>query len=152
MRAHHTDVGDIDRGHNGRCPALDGVASAGCTRRRGHRLISVLDFRVRDMTCGIVSRAHAPQQRRYLRTRVDRVRASLAKATPLAGIDHAGWLPHLFFTTSDARKTYDELRAKDVEFTQEPTEQPYGIDFGMRDPFGNHIRVAQMFPVPAGAR
>jgi Glyoxalase/Bleomycin resistance protein/Dioxygenase superfamily len=74
------------------------------------------------------------------------------KATPLAGIDHAGWLPHLFFTTSDARKTYDELRAKDVEFTQEPTEQPYGIDFGMRDPFGNHIRVAQMFPVPAGAR
>jgi catechol 2,3-dioxygenase-like lactoylglutathione lyase family enzyme len=58
---------------------------------------------------------------------------------------------HLFFTTSDARKTYDELRAKDVEFTQEPTEQPYGIDFGMRDPFGNHIRVAQMSPVAAGA-
>ena len=51
---------------------------------------------------------------------------------------------HLFFTTADARKTYDELRAKDVEFTQEPTEQPYGIDFGLRDPFGNHIRVAQM--------
>ncbi len=58
---------------------------------------------------------------------------------------------HLFFTTQDARKTYDELRAKDVEFTQEPTEQPYGIDFGLRDPFGNHIRVAQMSPVPAGA-
>jgi uncharacterized glyoxalase superfamily protein PhnB len=39
------------------------------------------------------------------------------------------------------------LRAKGVEFTQEPTEQPYGIDFGLRDPFGNHIRVAQMAPV-----
>jgi catechol 2,3-dioxygenase-like lactoylglutathione lyase family enzyme len=51
---------------------------------------------------------------------------------------------HLFFTTSDARKTYEELAAKGVEFTQEPTEQPYGIDFGLRDPFGNHIRVAQM--------
>jgi catechol 2,3-dioxygenase-like lactoylglutathione lyase family enzyme len=54
---------------------------------------------------------------------------------------------HLFFTTSDARTTYEELRAKGVEFTQETTEQPYGIDFGLRDPFGNHIRVAQMAPV-----
>src|ERR1035438_1097624 len=51
---------------------------------------------------------------------------------------------HLFFTTPDARKAYDDLLAKGVEFTQEPTEQPYGIDFGLRDPFGNHIRVAQM--------
>ncbi len=54
---------------------------------------------------------------------------------------------HLFFTTDDAHKAYDELRAKGVEFTQEPTEQPYGIDFGLRDPFGNHIRVAQLAPV-----
>ena len=53
---------------------------------------------------------------------------------------------HLFFTTTDARKSYDELAAKGVEFTEEPTEQPYGIDFGLRDPFGNHIRVAQMTP------
>jgi catechol 2,3-dioxygenase-like lactoylglutathione lyase family enzyme len=52
----------------------------------------------------------------------------------------------LFFTTSDCRATYDELAAKGMEFTQEPTEQPYGIDFGMRDPFGNHIRVAQLAP------
>jgi len=58
---------------------------------------------------------------------------------------------HLFFTTPDARKTYEELRAKGVEFTQEPTEQPYGIDFGLRDPFGNHIRIAQMAPVPQTA-
>jgi len=59
---------------------------------------------------------------------------------------------HLFFTTLDARKTYDELKAKGgVEFTQEPTEQPYGIDFGLRDPFGNHIRVAQMAQAPTSA-
>ena len=58
---------------------------------------------------------------------------------------------HLFFTTDDAHKAYDELRAKGVEFTQEPTEQPYGIDFGLRDPFGNHIRVAQMAPVALNA-
>jgi hypothetical protein len=31
-----------------------------------------------------------------------------------------------------------------VEFTQEPVEQPYGIDVGIRDPFGNHIRIVQL--------
>ena len=48
------------------------------------------------------------------------------------------------FTTSDCRKTYETLKAKGVEFTQEPVEQPYGIDIGLRDPFGNHIRIAQL--------
>jgi catechol 2,3-dioxygenase-like lactoylglutathione lyase family enzyme len=47
------------------------------------------------------------------------------------------------FTTRDCRKTYEELLAKGVEFTQEPVEQPYGIDVGLRDPFGNHIRIVQ---------
>jgi catechol 2,3-dioxygenase-like lactoylglutathione lyase family enzyme len=46
-------------------------------------------------------------------------------------------------TTDDCRATYEELRAKGVEFTQEPVEQPYGIDCALRDPFGNHIRVTQ---------
>jgi uncharacterized glyoxalase superfamily protein PhnB len=38
---------------------------------------------------------------------------------------------------------YQELRQKGVEFTQEPTEQPYGIDCGLGDPFGSHIRFSQ---------
>ncbi|WP_030170883.1 VOC family protein [Spirillospora albida] len=50
---------------------------------------------------------------------------------------------HLFFSTDDCRKTYETLLAKGVEFTQEPTEQPYGIDAGLRDPFGNSIRFTQ---------
>ena len=59
---------------------------------------------------------------------------------------------HLFFTTADCRKTYNELRAKGVEFTEEPTERPYGIDCGLRDPFGNHIRFSQPLPVAASAQ
>jgi uncharacterized glyoxalase superfamily protein PhnB len=51
---------------------------------------------------------------------------------------------NLFFTTKDAKKAYEDLRKKGVEFSQELTEQPYGIDFGLRDPFGNHVRIAQM--------
>jgi catechol 2,3-dioxygenase-like lactoylglutathione lyase family enzyme len=51
---------------------------------------------------------------------------------------------HLFFTTDDARGTYQELVDRGVEVTDEPSERPYGIDFGLRDPFGNHIRIAQL--------
>jgi catechol 2,3-dioxygenase-like lactoylglutathione lyase family enzyme len=59
---------------------------------------------------------------------------------------------HLFFTTADCRKTYNELRGKGVEFTEEPTERPYGIDCGLRDPFGNHIRFSQPLPVAAAVQ
>ena len=39
--------------------------------------------------------------------------------------------------------TYEELKGRGVEFQQEPTEQPYGVDAGFRDPSGNQMRVAQ---------
>jgi catechol 2,3-dioxygenase-like lactoylglutathione lyase family enzyme len=51
----------------------------------------------------------------------------------------------LFLTTDDARGTFETLRDRGVEFTDEPAERPYGIDFGIRDPFGNAIRIGQMF-------
>ena len=56
---------------------------------------------------------------------------------------------HLFLTVDDARRTYDDLVAKGVEVTQEPTEQPYGIDFGVRDPFGNSVRFNQPAEITA---
>jgi uncharacterized glyoxalase superfamily protein PhnB len=49
----------------------------------------------------------------------------------------------LFFTTDDVRASYEELKERGVEFQQEPTEQPYGIDAGFRDPSGNHARMVQ---------
>jgi catechol 2,3-dioxygenase-like lactoylglutathione lyase family enzyme len=49
----------------------------------------------------------------------------------------------LFFATDDVQRTYEELKSRGVEFQQEPTEQPYGIDAGFRDPSGNSMRMAQ---------
>jgi catechol 2,3-dioxygenase-like lactoylglutathione lyase family enzyme len=49
----------------------------------------------------------------------------------------------LFFTTDDVKATYDELKSRGVEFQGEPTEQPYGIDVGLRDPSGNQMRMMQ---------
>lgn len=53
------------------------------------------------------------------------------------------------FTTDDCRKLYEDLVAKGVEITQEPVEQFYGTDIGIRDPFGNHMRIVQPAPQQA---
>jgi catechol 2,3-dioxygenase-like lactoylglutathione lyase family enzyme len=65
----------------------------------------------------------------------EQVRALLTKGAT------GGWI---IFTTDDARRTHDELKAKGVDVTDEPTERSYGIDFGIRDPFGNRIRIGQV--------
>ena len=54
----------------------------------------------------------------------------------------------VIFSVDDCRGTYEELVAKGVEFTQEPTEHFYGIDCGLRDPFGNPLRITQPAPQP----
>jgi catechol 2,3-dioxygenase-like lactoylglutathione lyase family enzyme len=59
-----------------------------------------------------------------------------------------GWL---CITTDDAQSTYETLRDRGVDITDEPAPRPYGIDFGVRDPFGNAIRIGQMFGAGAGA-
>ena len=55
-----------------------------------------------------------------------------------------GALGGLVFQTDDCRKLYETLKARGVtDFTQEPTEHFYGIDMGVRDPFGNQLRILQ---------
>jgi catechol 2,3-dioxygenase-like lactoylglutathione lyase family enzyme len=55
-----------------------------------------------------------------------------------------GALGGLVFITDDARGLYETLKARGVtDFTQEPTEHFYGTDMGVRDPFGNPIRILQ---------
>ncbi len=41
--------------------------------------------------------------------------------------------------TDDCRKDYEELSAKGVEFGQEPSERPYGVEAVMRDNSGNWL-------------
>ena len=55
-----------------------------------------------------------------------------------------GFSGTVFLTTDDCRASYEELKARGVEFTEEPEERPYGIDSGFRDPSGNSIRLTQL--------
>jgi catechol 2,3-dioxygenase-like lactoylglutathione lyase family enzyme len=62
-----------------------------------------------------------------------------------------GYTPPLIFEVDDCRATIEQLRARGVDITQEPVEQFYGIDAGIRDPSGNSIRITQPTPVPVGS-
>jgi len=47
------------------------------------------------------------------------------------------------FQTSDCRKTFEELKAKGVEFVSEPKDQFYGVEAVFKDPFGNWFSMTQ---------
>jgi catechol 2,3-dioxygenase-like lactoylglutathione lyase family enzyme len=49
----------------------------------------------------------------------------------------AGQMGGLGLTVDDCRATYEQLSAKGVVFTQEPSERPYGVEAVMRDNTGN---------------
>ncbi len=49
----------------------------------------------------------------------------------------------LIFSTDDCQASYEELKNKGVECQQEPSDQPYGVDAGFRDPSGNQARMVQ---------
>lgn len=55
-----------------------------------------------------------------------------------------GFAGTLFLTTDDVYASYEELKRRGVEFTEEPEDRPYGIDTGFRDPSGNHFRLTQV--------
>ncbi len=55
-----------------------------------------------------------------------------------------GFAGTVFLTTDDCQASYEELKARGVEFTETPEKRPYGIDSGFRDPSGNSFRLTQV--------
>ena len=55
-----------------------------------------------------------------------------------------GFAGTVFLTTDDCQASYEELKARGVEFSETPEERPYGIDSGFRDPSGNSLRLTEV--------
>ncbi len=66
------------------------------------------------------------------------------------GLMAKGFAGTLFLTTDDCQASYEELKARGVEFTEAPEKRPYGIDAGFHDPSGNSMRLTQV-KLPANA-
>jgi catechol 2,3-dioxygenase-like lactoylglutathione lyase family enzyme len=67
-----------------------------------------------------------------------------ATAEQLRKLITKGALSGLVFITDDVRGLYETLQERGVaDFTQEPVDHFYGTDMGLRDPFGNAIRILE---------
>jgi predicted enzyme related to lactoylglutathione lyase len=64
---------------------------------------------------------------------VTQLRAIMAKGVLGAGV----------FNTDDCHATYEELKAKGVEFLSAPAERPYGIEAVFKDNSGNWFSLTQ---------
>ena len=60
-----------------------------------------------------------------------------ATAQTLRAMVAKGAMPPLVLTVADCRAYCAELKARGVEFTQEPTDRFGSVDAGFRDPAGN---------------
>jgi len=76
-----------------------------------------------------------------------------ATAEQLRELISKGAMGSVVLLSDDVRGLYATLKSRGVnDFTQEPTDHFYGTDMGLRDPFGNGIRVLQPKKVAQGAR
>ena len=51
--------------------------------------------------------------------------------------------------TDDCRKTFAEMTAKGVEYVQEPSDRPYGVEAVLRDNSGNWLVLVEQRPYTA---
>ncbi|MBC7995885.1 MAG: VOC family protein [Rhizobacter sp.] len=60
-----------------------------------------------------------------------------ATAQALRAIVAKGAMPPLVLSVDNCRAAYEQMLARGVEFTQEPTDRYGNVDAGFRDPSGN---------------
>ena len=66
-----------------------------------------------------------------------------ATAQSLNELVAKGAMPPLVLVVGDCRAAYEQMRAKGVEFTQEPIERYGAVDASFRDPSGNGWKMIQ---------
>lgn len=69
---------------------------------------------------------------------------SISLQLPWPGMDLHGGSTGMIFDTSDVRGDHTRLAAQGVNFTQAPTEQPWGgVEARFTDPDGNEFSIVQ---------
>ena len=64
--------------------------------------------------------------------------------TPPGFEDRIGTFSNVVFGCDDIRATHEELSGRGVEFTQEPSEQPWGLWAQFKDQDGNEFGLIQV--------
>ena len=73
-----------------------------------------------------------------------------ATAEEVRNLMGKGFAGTVFLTTENCQSSYEELKARGVEFVEAPERRPYGIDASFRDPSGNNFRLTQVMEMATG--
>ncbi|MEM9073471.1 MAG: VOC family protein [Myxococcota bacterium] len=100
----------------------------------GFRWLTVAPKEQQDLQVVLMPLAPSPVMSEEV---VDQLKGLLQKGALGAGV----------FRTDDCKGTYEDLKAKGVEFLQEPQERPYGVEAVFRDNSGNWFSLTQPRPM-----
>jgi predicted enzyme related to lactoylglutathione lyase len=76
---------------------------------------------------------------RWIELKIPRADTSIVLFTPEGHENRVGSFVNGSFACDDVAKTYEELKARGVEFVQPPTVQPWGIYAVIKDAEGNQL-------------
>jgi predicted enzyme related to lactoylglutathione lyase len=98
-----------------------------------------LDFYVNQLGFAVQTDQPMGPGKRWIEIRPPKGDTGLALFTPDGHEDRIGSFTGLSFECDDVQKTYDELKAKGVEFAKPPQAQPWGMFAILKDSEGNQI-------------
>lgn len=97
-------------------------------------------------TLGLEKRADEPMgdgSARWIEVAPKGAETRLVLFTPPGQEDRIGTFSNVVLECDDIRATHEELRARGVAFTEEPSEQPWGLWAQFKDPDGNEFGLIQ---------
>jgi predicted enzyme related to lactoylglutathione lyase len=98
-----------------------------------------LDFYVNQLGFTVQTDQPMGPGQRWIEVRPPKGDTGVSLFTPPGHEDRIGQFTGLSFECDDVPKTYDELKAKGVEFEKPPTAQPWGVFAILKDSEGNQI-------------
>ena len=99
-----------------------------------------LKFYTESLGFGIVTdQPMGPGQQRWIELKIPGAATGIALFTADGHQERIGTFQGISFATEDVEKTYAELKANGVEFSQGPTKQPWGTFAIFKDADGNQF-------------
>jgi catechol 2,3-dioxygenase-like lactoylglutathione lyase family enzyme len=100
---------------------------------------AALDFYTGKLGFAILTDQPFGGGQRWIELRIPGAETGLVLFTPPGHEDRVGSFMNLSFNTDDVQKTYDELSARGVEFSQPPRVEAWGTSAIFSDPDGNRF-------------
>jgi catechol 2,3-dioxygenase-like lactoylglutathione lyase family enzyme len=96
-----------------------------------------LEFYTQKLGCRIITDQPFSDEQRWIELGIPGADTGIVLFTPAEHADRVGTFSHVAFWSDNVKKTYEELKAKGVEFLGEPQSEDWGTSALFKDSEGN---------------